>query len=85
MITLADALGSRSTGALTFYDPATGTEILNALSLKSDIIYAVIKHANGDVFASFGDKSLSSIPLKSLQTTGLSTHLWTDIFTNEST
>ena len=83
LITLADALGSRSTGALTFYDPATGTEILNALSLKSDIIYAVIEHANGDVFATFGDKSLSSIPRKPVQTTGLSTHLWTDIFTNK--
>jgi len=55
LITLADVLGSRSTGALTFDDSDTAIEILDALALKSNIIYAVIERANGNYFASFGD------------------------------
>lgn len=85
LIILADALGSRSTGALTFNDPATGAEILNALSLKSDIIYAVIEHANGDFFAAFGNESalINPFEFNSLQTTVDSTFLWDDFFSNE--
>lgn len=58
LTTLADVLGSRSTGALSFDDPATAMEILNGLALKSNIIYAAIERANGEIFASFGDATV---------------------------
>lgn len=85
LVTLADVLGSRSTGALTFDDPATGTEILNALALKSNVIYAVIEHANGKCFASFGLTSIcnKSLELNSLQLTTPSISLGTTLFSNE--
>ena len=40
--TLAEVIGSRSTGSITFNDPRTALENLNALSVKKNIIYAVI-------------------------------------------
>lgn len=55
LIALADVLGSTSTGALSFDDPAAGAEILNALALKSNIEYAVIERPNGDIFAEFSN------------------------------
>lgn len=51
---LADVLGSTSTAALSFDDPATGAEILHSLSHKSDVIYGLIRKANGEIFAEFG-------------------------------
>lgn len=62
LITLADILGSRSTGALSFDDPETGAEILQGLALKTDIIYAVIEQADGKCFASFGETSICHKP-----------------------
>ncbi len=52
--TLADVLGSRSTGALTFDDPATAKEILSGLALKANVVYAVIERTDGQPFAAFG-------------------------------
>jgi len=85
LVTLADVLGSRSTGALSFDDPATGTEILSGLALQSSIIFAIIKQANGDSFATFGDASIcnKSPELNSQQTTGFSIPLLTSLFSNQ--
>jgi len=77
LITLADVLGSRSTGALTFDDPDTGEEILNGLVLKSNVVYAVIEHANGEPFAMFGSAATSS----EYQSSQL-VSLWGDLFVN---
>lgn len=51
--TLAQVIGSRSTGALAFDDRRTAEENLNALSVKSNIVYAVIRKANGTTFAEY--------------------------------
>jgi len=85
LITLADVLGSRSTGALTFDDPTTGTEILNALTLKSDIVYAVIERANGDSFAIFGDLvgPTKALDFNSPHTTDRSVPFWADLLSNK--
>ena len=77
LMTLADVLGSRSTGALTFDDTPTGNEILNALVSKSNVIYAVIERSNGEAFATFGDDS-GVLEINSPQTTDHSTPLWTN-------
>lgn len=51
--TLAQIIGSRSTGALAFDDQRTAEENLHALSAKSIIVYAVIHKANGRIFAEY--------------------------------
>ncbi len=83
LFTLADVLGSRSTGALTFDDPNTGTEILNALALQSDIFYAAIERTNGDLFATFGNLIEPSTSLiYSPKTADHSVSIWTDLLSN---
>ncbi|MCK5356404.1 MAG: HAMP domain-containing protein [Methyloprofundus sp.] len=77
LVTLADVLGSSSTGALTFDDSATGEEILNGLVLKSNVIYAVIERTNGDSFAVFGNASMSKEPHAQQPVS-----LWSDLFSN---
>jgi len=49
--TLAEVIGSQSTGAIEFDDPNTAREHLNALSVKKNIIYAAIWLENGQIFA----------------------------------
>ena len=85
LTTLADVLGKRSTGALTFDDTATGTEILNGLMLKPNIIYAVITQANGDFFATFDRRAQTDITQKfnSLKIPSHPTSLWADLFLNK--
>lgn len=85
LTTLADVLGSRSTGALSFDDPATAMEILNGLALKSNIIYAAIERANGEIFASFGDATVCNElrESSSRQTEPPSVHLWATLSSNE--
>lgn len=51
--TLAQIIASRSTGALTFHDRRTAEENLNALSVKANIVYAVIHRVNGSIFAEY--------------------------------
>lgn len=85
LITLADVLGTRSTGALSFDDPTTGEEILNGLALKSNVTFAVIEQVNGDSFATFGDPSIYDEPLKSnaLNITSSETSVWSTFFSNQ--
>ena len=82
LITLADVIGSTSTGALTFDDYPRGKEILKELELESNIIYAAIKYINGDHFADYGELTLS-FDFKSLQVTDDSTSIWETLFSNE--
>lgn len=82
LITLADVLGSSSTGALSFDDRSRGKEILNELRSKSNIIYAVIKRYSGEEFADFG-KSHSSFECELLQETDSSSPVWGNLFSNE--
>jgi two-component system, sensor histidine kinase and response regulator len=51
--TLAQMIGSRSTGALTFDDRRTAEENLNALEVKLNIVYAVIHRGNGSIFVEY--------------------------------
>ena len=51
--TLAEVIGSRSTGSLTFNDPRTALENLNALSVKQNIIYAAIFDEHDQLFAEY--------------------------------
>ncbi len=51
--TLADALGTNSTAAITFDDPRTGTEILSALKVEPNIIAAAILTSDQTVFAHY--------------------------------
>jgi len=51
--TLAKLIGSRSTGSLTFNDPKTAKENLNALSIKENIIFAAIFQAENSLFAEY--------------------------------
>lgn len=83
--TLADVLGSRSTGALTFDDSATGNEILSGLALKSNVVYAVIERSNGEPFAVFGDTSMctESQQASALHATSPATSSWAVLFANE--
>lgn len=79
--TLADVLGSRSTGALTFDDSVTGNEILNGLALKSNVVYAVIERSNGEPFAVFGGTSRCA---ESQQASIFhATSSWAALFANE--
>ena len=85
LMTLADVLGKRSTGALTFDDAATGIEILNGLSLKPNVIYAVIMQANGKLFAAFDrrDKADRTQKFDLLENPDHSASLWSDLFLNK--
>ncbi len=51
--TLAQLIGSRSTGALAFDDRRTAEENLSALSVKPNIVYAAIHNGNGAIFADY--------------------------------
>ena len=51
--TLADMIGSNSTGALVFDDPKTGKEALKALHYKHQITEACIYDASGSPFATY--------------------------------
>jgi len=53
VITLAEVIGSNSTGALTYLDPASAKEILGALSSKKQISRACIYDKTGQVFATY--------------------------------
>jgi signal transduction histidine kinase len=53
LATLAQVIGSRSTGSLTFNDPRTANENLNALATKKDIVYAAIYQEDGLLFAEY--------------------------------
>jgi signal transduction histidine kinase len=53
LATLAQVIGSRSTGSLTFNDPRTANENLNALATKKDIVYAAIYQEDGLQFAEY--------------------------------
>ncbi len=53
LTTLAEVIGSRSTGSLTFNDPITALENLNALKAKKNIIYAAILDEQNQVFAEY--------------------------------
>ncbi len=53
LATLAEVIGSRSTGSLAFNDPRTAIENLNALAIKKDIVYAAIYQEQGLLFAEY--------------------------------
>ncbi len=53
LTTLAEVIGSRSTGSLTFNDPRTATENLSALQINKNVIYAEILDENNQVFAEY--------------------------------
>src|SRR3990172_3758528 len=51
--TLAQVLGSNSTAAMTFNDPNSGHEVLQALSAKQPILGACLYRNDGRTFASY--------------------------------
>ncbi len=51
--TLAEVVGSNSTAALAFRDPAAATEVLSALKAKPHVKAAGIYSADGSLFASY--------------------------------
>src|ERR1700676_3002957 len=51
--TLADIIGSDSTGALTYQDANSARDVLKALSSKRQISEAYIYDKNGQVFAKY--------------------------------
>ncbi len=53
LATLAKVIGSRSIGSLSFNDPKTAIENLNALAIKNDIVYAAIYQEEGFLFAEY--------------------------------
>ena len=53
LATLAQVIGSRSTGALTFNDSRTATENLISLQANNNIVYAAIFQQDGTLFAEF--------------------------------
>jgi signal transduction histidine kinase/CheY-like chemotaxis protein len=53
VITLADIIGSNSTGALTYEDANSAKDVLGALSSKRQISEACIYDKNGQVFAKY--------------------------------
>ncbi|MGR9052542.1 MAG: ATP-binding protein [Gammaproteobacteria bacterium] len=56
--TLAQIIGSRTTGALTFDDARTAAENLNALKANGNIIRAAIFQHDGSLFAEFRSNGL---------------------------
>ena len=63
--TLAQVIGSRSTGSLTFNDSRTATENLRSLQANNSIVYAAIFQQDGTLFADFkpADKSPDNFKL----------------------
>ncbi|SFG64692.1 Signal transduction histidine kinase [Neptunomonas qingdaonensis] len=59
--TLTKAVSINATAALVFHDEQTATELLNTLSADMDIEYAVLRNANGDVFAEYRRMNSSSV------------------------
>lgn len=53
LTTLAQVIGSRSTGSLMFNDPRTAAENLQALVAKKDIVYAAIQQEDGTLFSEY--------------------------------
>ena len=51
--TLAEVLGSNSTAALTFNDPATAREVLQSLSAKEHVMAAALYRIDGAIFATY--------------------------------
>jgi uncharacterized membrane protein affecting hemolysin expression len=51
--TLAEVLGSNSTAALTFNDPAAAREVLQSLSAKEHVMAACLYRSDGAMFATF--------------------------------
>ena len=51
--TFAEVLGSNSTAALTFNDPAAAREVLESLSAKEHIMAAALYRANEGIFATY--------------------------------
>jgi two-component system sensor histidine kinase/response regulator len=51
--TLAVVLGSNSTAAVTFNDPAAAREVLQSLSAKEHIVAAALYRADGAIFATY--------------------------------
>src|ERR1700733_6340207 len=51
--TLAEVIGSNSTGALAFQDTGTAKEILKALSFEGHVAKACIYDRQGDLFAKY--------------------------------
>src|SRR2546427_7647851 len=51
--TLAEVLGSNSTAALTFNDPAAAREVLQSLSAKEHIMAAGLYRSDGVIFATY--------------------------------
>ncbi len=51
--TLAEVLGSNSTAAVTFNDPAAAREVLQSLSAKQHIMAASLYRSDGSVFAAY--------------------------------
>jgi two-component system, sensor histidine kinase and response regulator len=51
--TLAEVLGSNSTAALTFNDPAAAREVLQSLSAKEHIMAAGLYRSDGAIFATY--------------------------------
>ena len=58
--TLADVLGSNSTAALTFNDPAPAREVLQSLAAKEHIMAACLYLSNGAIFATYTRDSAGS-------------------------
>jgi len=56
--TLAQILGSNSTAAMTFNDPQSGREVLQALAAKEHILGACVYRDDGRTFASYGRASV---------------------------
>jgi len=59
---LADVLGSNSTAALTFDDPATGKELLSSLRAQPTVEFACLYNADGKVFATYGGEPDGTAP-----------------------
>ena len=72
LTTLADVIGSRSTGSLTFNDPRTALENLYALQANKNIVYAEILDENNTLFAEYYP-GFSSSPTKHSDTSILQT------------
>ena len=53
LIASAEMVGSNSTAALTFHDPAAGQEILSAIRARQHVTNACIYDSNGKVFATY--------------------------------
>src|ERR1700676_3057822 len=51
--TLAEVMGSNSTAALTFNDPAAAREVLQSLSAKEHILAASLYRNDGVIFAAY--------------------------------